>query len=205
MAPEQFEGSHGVDHRADIYSLGVVFYEMLTGELPIGRFAPPSEKVEIDVRLDEVVLRTLEKEPDRRYQRASQIKSDVQSITSTDNPNLAPTFASEAKSQGNEPTIASAEQQDLAGRLLLTRRQLMERVENSLRPMFSGQFLRALVGGGTHCTRSAMLGTKYGRSASHCLWSDSARLRDSRDFPISARLHETQTNRLLKTSGRHSH
>ncbi len=146
MAPEQFEGSHGVDHRADIYSLGVVFYEMLTGELPIGRFAPPSEKVEIDVRLDEVVLRTLEKEPDRRYQRASQIKSDVQSITSTDNPNLAPTFASEAKSQGNEPTIASAEQQDLAGRLLLTRRQLMERVENSLRPMFSGQFLRALVG-----------------------------------------------------------
>ena len=146
MAPEQFEGFHGVDHRADIYSLGVVFYEMLTGELPIGRFAPPSEKVEIDVRLDEVVLRTLEKEPKRRYQRASQIKSDLQSITSTDNPNLARTFVSEANSLGNEATIASIQQQELAGRLLLTRRQLMERVENSLRPMFSGQFLRALVG-----------------------------------------------------------
>jgi len=44
MAPEQLERPQDVDQRADIYSLGVVFYEMLTGELPIGRFAPPSEK-----------------------------------------------------------------------------------------------------------------------------------------------------------------
>ena len=57
MAPEQIEHPQAVDHRADIYSLGVVFYQMLTGELPIGRFAPPSKKVQIDVRLDEVVLR----------------------------------------------------------------------------------------------------------------------------------------------------
>ena len=63
MAPEQIEHPQDVDHRADIYSLGVVFYQMLTGELPIGRFAPPSKKVQIDVRLDEVVLRALEKEP----------------------------------------------------------------------------------------------------------------------------------------------
>ncbi|MCI0376748.1 MAG: serine/threonine protein kinase [Gemmataceae bacterium] len=80
MAPEQIEGSRDVDHRADIYSMGVTFYEMLTGELPIGRFAPPSKKVQIDVRLDEVVLRTLEKEPEQRYQHASEVKAQVESI-----------------------------------------------------------------------------------------------------------------------------
>ena len=80
MAPEQMQGSSAVDHRADIYSLGVVFYEMLTGELPIGRFEPPSKKVRIDVRLDEVVLRSLESKPDLRYQHASDVKTDVESI-----------------------------------------------------------------------------------------------------------------------------
>jgi predicted Ser/Thr protein kinase len=80
MAPEQMEGTHHVDHRADIYSLGVLFYELLTGELPIGRFAPPSKKVHIDVRLDEVVLRALEKEPDLRYQQVSEVKTGMEAI-----------------------------------------------------------------------------------------------------------------------------
>ena len=75
MAPEQIQGTRDVDHRADIYSLGVTFYEMLTGELPLGRFAPPSTKAHIDVRLDEVVLRTLEVEPEKRYQHASDVKT----------------------------------------------------------------------------------------------------------------------------------
>ncbi len=82
MAPEQIERPHMVDHRADIYSLGVVFYEMLTGELPLGRFPLPSKKVHVDVRLDEVVLKTLEKEPERRYQHASEVKIDVETISS---------------------------------------------------------------------------------------------------------------------------
>jgi hypothetical protein len=80
MAPEQIEHPQEVDHRADIYSLGVVFYEMLTGELPIGRFDAPSKKVQVDVRLDEVVLQTLEKDPSRRYQHASEVKTDVETI-----------------------------------------------------------------------------------------------------------------------------
>ena len=83
MAPEQVEHPQRVDHRADIYSLGVVFYEMLTGELPLGKFQPPSRKVQIDVRLDEIVLHALEKEPARRYQHASEVKTDVESIRST--------------------------------------------------------------------------------------------------------------------------
>lgn len=83
MAPEQIETPQAVDHRADIYSLGVVFYEMLTGELPLGKFAPPSKKVQVDVRLDEVVLHTLEKEPERRYQQVSQLKTDVETISTS--------------------------------------------------------------------------------------------------------------------------
>jgi len=83
MAPEQIEKPMTVDHRADIYSLGVVFYEMLTGELPLGKFQPPSQKVQIDVRLDEVVLHALEKEPERRYQQASQMKTAVETIAGT--------------------------------------------------------------------------------------------------------------------------
>jgi serine/threonine protein kinase len=80
MAPEQVEQPQLVDHRADIYSLGVVFYELLTGELPLGKFQPPSKKVQVDVRLDEVVLHALEKEPARRYQHASEVQSDVETI-----------------------------------------------------------------------------------------------------------------------------
>ena len=90
MAPEQVEHPLAVDHRADIYALGVVFYEMLTGELPLGRFQPPSRKVQVDVRLDEVVLHALEKEPDRRYQHASEVKTAVETIASYSGTGSAP-------------------------------------------------------------------------------------------------------------------
>jgi tRNA A-37 threonylcarbamoyl transferase component Bud32 len=78
MAPEQMKGTHSVDHRADLYSLGVVLYEMLTGELPLGRFAPPSHKAAVDERVDQVVLRALAREPAERYQDAVAFKQDVE-------------------------------------------------------------------------------------------------------------------------------
>src|SRR6516162_141709 len=82
MAPEQLRRAHEVDHRADLYSLGVVFYEMLTGELPVGRFAPPSQRARVDARIDAVVLRALAREPEQRYQDAAQIKRDVEAALS---------------------------------------------------------------------------------------------------------------------------
>jgi predicted Ser/Thr protein kinase len=106
MAPEQVEKPQTVDHRADIYSLGVVFYEMLTGELPLGKFAAPSKKVQMDVRLDEVVLHALEKEPARRYQQASQVKTAVETIAGS-----PPPFAPAAAAAGNlllNPSLITA-------------------------------------------------------------------------------------------------
>ena len=82
-APEQKTDPHRVDSRADIYSLGVVFYELLTGELPGKPLQPPSRKVQIDVRLDEVVLRALEQKPELRYQQVSEVKTCVETIAST--------------------------------------------------------------------------------------------------------------------------
>jgi hypothetical protein len=78
---------------------------MLTGQLPIGRFAPPSQKVRVDVRLDEVVLKSLEHEPERRYQHASEIKTDVETIGAADMPDTT---------AGSGPT-ADSQETDLFG------------------------------------------------------------------------------------------
>ncbi|MFN3192351.1 MAG: serine/threonine-protein kinase [Aureliella sp.] len=164
MAPEQMEGARSVDHRADIYSLGVVFYEMLTGELPIGRFAAPSRKVEIDVRLDEVVLRTLEKEPQLRYQAASHIKTDLQSIASGEPVLLEPTIVTDSRAAegvdrssaiGRSPAptpgssaasaISELQEKELSARLLLSRRELLNRVQKSLRPLFRWQLFQMAI------------------------------------------------------------
>lgn len=73
-APEQRSSSPS-DHRADIYSLGVVLYEMITGQRPgSGVIVPPSRSAAVDMRIDEVVLKALQEEPDLRFRTVAEFR-----------------------------------------------------------------------------------------------------------------------------------
>ena len=76
MAPEQMRHMD-VDHRADIYSVGVITYEMLCGEVPRGVFQRPSQRIGCDPRIDQIVLKAMQQAPELRYQSTQEMAAEI--------------------------------------------------------------------------------------------------------------------------------
>ncbi len=78
MAPEQMVPGRQVDCRADVYSLGVVLYEMLTGELPLGMDLPSELNPVVTPELDQICKKALSIDRDSRYQNTRELAADLQ-------------------------------------------------------------------------------------------------------------------------------
>jgi serine/threonine-protein kinase len=127
MSPEQCRGTRAVDHRSDIYSLGVIFYEMLVGQPPfvsegfgdlvnmhlnMQPASPRSKRPEIPLALDALVLKMLAKNPDDRYQEMKEVQSALKASGGsqiTSSPDLAGTHGKGASQPLPLPTLATQE------------------------------------------------------------------------------------------------
>ncbi len=98
MAPEQAVDAKSAGPRADLYSLGVMLYETLTGELPVGTFDPVSvKKPGLDKRLDPIIARCLKPSPDDRYPSATALIADLEKVVQLNASALS--FSKETKPQ----------------------------------------------------------------------------------------------------------
>ncbi len=83
VAPEALDGDAIPDHRADLYAVGVMLYQMLTGKIPRGQFPMPSEVVsELDPRVDEIVQQAMQFNPGDRFPSASSMRIALDPVIS---------------------------------------------------------------------------------------------------------------------------
>jgi serine/threonine protein kinase len=81
MAPEQRQGARA-DHRADIYAVGVMLYEMLCREVPRGIFIPPSKRSGCHACIDPIVAAAMQSAPESRYQSTQEMRAAIESARS---------------------------------------------------------------------------------------------------------------------------
>lgn len=87
VAPEALINGVETDHRADLYAVGVMLYQMLTGEVPRGMFKLPSEKtLGVDPRFDEIICKAMETDRDERYQSALDVREALDEILTAPQP-----------------------------------------------------------------------------------------------------------------------
>ncbi len=121
MAPEQTEDAAHADHRADLYAVGVVIYEMLTGTRPRGAFAPPSRiKPEVGAGWDDIVQKALQSDRENRYADAGEMIAAIQAIrgipAAADSPEFLPHLSAVFSSPALESPFQEASAEDSPGK-----------------------------------------------------------------------------------------
>lgn len=99
-APEVLAPPYRADQRADVFSLGVILHELLTGQLPQSPYLPPSSLTVVDPQYDSIVMRAIHPTPDMRYNTAMDLAADLDhllasEVRSTSSPLLTPVSHSE--------------------------------------------------------------------------------------------------------------
>lgn len=124
-SPEQYGMHREVDHRADIYSLGVMAYQMLTGALPRGSWLPPSQlRPGIDSRIDSILIRAMMQDRAQRYQTITDMRRAIEVILAQ--APAPPAADASAVPQGGTRRILLLEDDPLVSELL---RRTLERAQ----------------------------------------------------------------------------
>lgn len=166
MSPEQVEGKEA-DQRSDIYSLGAMLYEMVTGKVPFeGKTAlsialkhkteiplnPRELNSELSEELSSAILKCLDKDSERRYQTSEELLAELRSITEG-----LPAISAHQKPKIPAFLIEAKEEIRFKRPVFVARTQELERLEKSLEASLSGQGQMIFVTGEAGSGKTALL------------------------------------------------